>query len=98
VTKVDKEDKEIIYCEFLDKLNPGWYDIKEEKSEIRRCIPSEEHKRTHRGQVQTIEDCAPVSIQSAVQKPKESGEVRNKSKERRINKREADGGRKKRKK
>jgi hypothetical protein len=31
----------------------------------------------------------------ANQKPKESGEIRNKSKERRQNKREADGGRKK---
>jgi hypothetical protein len=44
VTKIDKEDKDTVYCEFLDKFNPGWYDIREEKSEIRRCIPSEKHK------------------------------------------------------
>jgi hypothetical protein len=88
VTKVDKEDKEIIYCEFLDKFNPGWYDIKEEKSEIRRCIPSEEHKRTHKGQIQSIQYKMPVlSIQEPAQNPKEL-EKQNKLKQRRLNKRE----------
>jgi hypothetical protein len=88
VTKVDKEDKEMIYCEFLDKFNPGWYDIKEEKSEIRRCIPSEEHKRSHKGQVQIIEGCMPVlSIQESAQNPKESEDDQNKSKEKRMRQR-----------
>jgi hypothetical protein len=95
VTKVDREDKDNIYCEFLDKFNPGWYDIKEEKSEVRKCIPSEKHKRTHKGQVHNIQDCMPVlSIQESAQNPKESEEKRKK---RRIRQKE-EGARAQRKK
>jgi hypothetical protein len=94
VTKVDEEDKEIIYCEFLDKFNPGWYDIKEEKSEIRRCIPTEKHKRTHKGQVHNIQGRMPVlSIQESAQNPKESEE---KQKKRRM--RQKEGARQQKKK
>ncbi|HYN44602.1 MAG TPA: hypothetical protein VER35_01250, partial [Candidatus Limnocylindrales bacterium] len=94
VTKVDKEDRDNIFCEFLDNLNEGWYDTKEEQSEIRKCIPSEKHKRTHQGQVQYIQNTMPILLMQVGQKPKESGEIRNKTKERRQTKREAEGGRK----
>ncbi|HYN44837.1 MAG TPA: hypothetical protein VER35_02450 [Candidatus Limnocylindrales bacterium] len=71
VTRIDEEDKQNIYCEFLDRLNPGWYDIREEKSEIRRCVPTEEHKRTHKGQTNSIQINKPIlSIQESAQNPK----------------------------
>ena len=98
VTKINTEDKDRIYCEFLDQRNDDddWFDIKEESSEIRRCIPSEKHQRTHLGQIHLIQKHAAVlSIQSDAQRPKESEEKRNdKAKRRRVAKREAEGGRK----
>jgi hypothetical protein len=94
VSEIDKEDKDRILCKFLDGFNEDWYDTKEEKSEIRKCIPSEMHKRTHLGQIHQIQEHTSVSIQSEVQKPKESEEKHNKTKERRQAKREAEGGRK----
>ena len=98
VTKINTEDKDRIYCEFLDQRNDDddWFDIKEESSEIRRCIPSEKHQRTHLGQIHLIQKhTAVLSIQSDAQRPKESEEERNdKAKRRRVAKREAEGGRK----
>ncbi|HYN44763.1 MAG TPA: RNase H-like domain-containing protein, partial [Candidatus Limnocylindrales bacterium] len=86
-TKVDTDDKNRIHFKFLDGKDEDWYDLKDEMLEIRRCIPSNMHQRSASMKI--------LSVQESAQKPKESGEIRNKSKERRINKREADGGRKK---
>ncbi|HYN44668.1 MAG TPA: reverse transcriptase domain-containing protein [Candidatus Limnocylindrales bacterium] len=94
VTKIDEEDKDMIYCKFLDQCNEDWYDSREEELEIRRCIPNQTHKRSPKGQINLIRKIPEVlSIQTDNQQPKESGEIRNKAKQKRLQKRELEGGR-----
>jgi hypothetical protein len=78
-TKVDKDNKNRIYFKFLDGKDADWYDLKDEKLEIRKCIPSTTHQRSATMKI--------LQIQESAQNPKEL-EKQNKLKQRRLNRKE----------
>ena len=86
--QVDNHDKNRIYVKFLDGKDEDWYDLAEEKLEIRRCIPSATHQRSATMKI--------LNIQEPARNPKELEYKQSKAKRRRMNKRD-EGFRKRRK-
>jgi hypothetical protein len=63
-TQVDDHDQNRIYVKFLDGKDEDWYDLAEEKLEVRRCIPSATHQRSATMKI--------LNIQEPARNPKES--------------------------
>ena len=62
--KIDTHDKNRIYFTFLDGKDADWYDMKDEKLEVRKCIPSNMHQRSATMKI--------LNIQESAQNPEES--------------------------
>jgi hypothetical protein len=57
-TEVDDHDQNRIYVKFLDGKDEDWYDLVEEKLEVRKCIPSATHQRSATMKIMNIQEPA----------------------------------------
>jgi hypothetical protein len=52
---IDNHTKSSIRIKFLDNTDEDWYDIREEKLEIRKCMPTKTHQRCTKAKLLSIQ-------------------------------------------
>jgi hypothetical protein len=55
IMDIDNHTKSSIRIKFLDNADEDWYDTREEKLEIRKCIPSKTHQRCAKAKLLSIQ-------------------------------------------